>query len=84
MNEQYNEFMAQLAGNPMLALQIGIYIASYSSVMVAQAVAGERAAIVKILTELANEHDGIDDEDGANTAYANAYRDAAEKVQRRG
>lgn len=83
MNEN-NQFLDQLAGNPMLAFQIGIIASNYAMSTSAQAVAAERAAIVAMLITLANEHDVMDDADGANAAYANAYRDAAEKVRSRG
>lgn len=79
-----NPFLDSLVGNPMLAFQIGIIASNYAMSSSLQAVATERATLVKLFTDLANEHDSIDDEDSANTAYANAYRDAADKVRQRG
>jgi len=77
-----NDFFSSLSNNPLLAINIGIYIEKYSGIMVLQAIANERAALAQIFENLANEHAVIDDEQNVVTAMV--YRDVAEKVRSRG
>ena len=75
-----NEFLQLLAGNPMLAIQVGIFTQSYSALQVLSAIAKERADLAVQFEQLANEHAEMDN--GFETSMA--YRDAADKVRSRG
>ena len=78
-----NEFFQVLAGNPLLAIQVGIFTQSYSAGQVSVAVAKERADLAHIFEQLATEHAAMDNEQ-QNVITALVYRDVAEKMRNRG